>query len=472
MKMKIISTFLISICLLNIFSAQFLHNLKLNGLEKNEEIHWAVLVAGSNSFFNYRHQSDIFHSYQVLIKKGLSPNNIIVMAYDDIANSSENPFRGKVFNKPDPNGKGVDVYENVKIDYRGEDVNAQNFLNVITGNKKGIKGGNGRVLESQKTDNVFIYFSDHGAVGLVAFPSTQLYADKLNNAIEEMHKSNMYKKLVFYLEACESGSMFNKSLKKDIKVYATTAANPNESSWATYCEPDDKINGKSIGSCLADEYSANWIENAEAKSANQEETLSEQFDIVKKKTTHSHVQKYGDFSYVNETIDDFEGYDQNNSDSLWQRILKYLTEKVCRFREIINIPCKEENFNSNNPSYLKYLEKAKNSAIDSRKTKVDYLLRKAETTNDPKYQEMLRKEIEHMENTNKIFEDFDTIFNINRKENVDEIDIEYNCLRNSVEAYKKCNEFGEYDLIFVRNIAMACDKNPSEDVTQFFRNLC
>jgi glycosylphosphatidylinositol transamidase (GPIT) subunit GPI8 len=27
---------------------------------------WAVLVAGSNTFANYRHQADIFHAYQIL----------------------------------------------------------------------------------------------------------------------------------------------------------------------------------------------------------------------------------------------------------------------------------------------------------------------------------------------------------------------------------------------------------------------
>ena len=48
--------------------------------------HWAVLVAGSNGFWNYRHQADICHAYQVLLKNGFPASNIIVMAYDDIAN--------------------------------------------------------------------------------------------------------------------------------------------------------------------------------------------------------------------------------------------------------------------------------------------------------------------------------------------------------------------------------------------------
>jgi legumain len=35
----------------------------------------------------------------------------------------------------------------------------------------------GRVLTSDSTSRVFVNFSDHGAPGLIAFPSAYLYAD-------------------------------------------------------------------------------------------------------------------------------------------------------------------------------------------------------------------------------------------------------------------------------------------------------
>jgi legumain len=61
---------------------------------------WAILVAGSNTYSNYRHQADVYHSYQVLKKNGFSQDRIITFAYDDIAHNIKNPFKGKVFNKP------------------------------------------------------------------------------------------------------------------------------------------------------------------------------------------------------------------------------------------------------------------------------------------------------------------------------------------------------------------------------------
>ncbi len=61
---------------------------------------WAVLVAGSNTYSNYRHQADVYHAYQILKKNGFPQDRIITFAYDDIANNIKNPFKGKVFNKP------------------------------------------------------------------------------------------------------------------------------------------------------------------------------------------------------------------------------------------------------------------------------------------------------------------------------------------------------------------------------------
>jgi legumain len=66
--------------------------------------------------------------------------------------------------------------------------------------------------------------------------------------------------MVLYIEACESGSMFDKILRNDINVYAITAANPYESSWGTYCPPNDMVKGVEINSCLGDLFSVVWME--------------------------------------------------------------------------------------------------------------------------------------------------------------------------------------------------------------------
>merc|ERR1719284_177333 len=122
---------------------------------------------------NYRHQADACHAYQLVRSKGMAAENIIMMAYDDIANNKLNPLPGKLFNKPDPTGPGKDVYEGCQIDYHNMTVTPTNFLGVLRGN------ASGKVLRSTAEDNVFVFFSDHGAPGLIAFPNGELHKVQL-----------------------------------------------------------------------------------------------------------------------------------------------------------------------------------------------------------------------------------------------------------------------------------------------------
>lgn len=91
--------------------------------------HWAVLVAGSSQYYNYRHQADVAHAHQVLVRNGFPEENIILMMYDDVADAKENPFQGQLFNKKD----GKNVYDKDAIDYRGLDVTKVNLYAVLKG---------------------------------------------------------------------------------------------------------------------------------------------------------------------------------------------------------------------------------------------------------------------------------------------------------------------------------------------------
>merc|ERR1719386_226636 len=222
------------------------------------------------------------------------------MAYDDIANNSQNPFPGQLFNKPDPSGPGYDVYAGCNIDYSGSDVTPQKFMDVLTGTASGKK------LESTSEDNVFIFFSDHGAPGLIAFPGSAgtLHKADLQSTLQTMSDNKMFNKLTFYLETCESGSMF-----QDMSipgVYALSASNPTESSWGSYCGTEAKVNGKSINSCLGDLFSVSWMEDADAQDVTQE-TLTEQFQTVKTLTSKSEVMQWGDLSFGDDKVAEHEG---------------------------------------------------------------------------------------------------------------------------------------------------------------------
>ncbi|KAJ0937533.1 putative legumain protein [Helianthus annuus] len=61
--------------------------------------------------------------------------------------------------------------------------------------------------------------------------------------------------MVIYLESCESGSIFEGLLPKDLNIYVTTASNANENSWATYCPGTKTPPPEEFDTCLGDLYS-------------------------------------------------------------------------------------------------------------------------------------------------------------------------------------------------------------------------
>ncbi|KAM7286274.1 legumain-like [Ixodes scapularis] len=215
------------------------------------------------------------------------------MMYDDIAHNPANPTDGIIVNHLN----GSDVYEGVPKDYTGDLVNPKNFLSILQGKK--IKRGSGKVIASGPNDHVFVYFSDHGAPGIIGFPYDQLQATDLNRVIKLMHEQKKFGKLVFYLEACDSGSMFENLLPDDINVYATTASNSDESSYACYYDDFRQT-------YLGDVYSVKWMEDSDREDLHKE-TLLKQFKIVRSETNTSHVMEFGDLRIANLKVSEFQG---------------------------------------------------------------------------------------------------------------------------------------------------------------------
>ena len=92
--------------------------------------------------------------------------------------------------------------------------------------------------------------------------------------------------------------MFEGLLKRDQRIYGVTAANAEESSWAYYCE---------TGTCLGDEFSVKWMEDSDKQGDLSKETLAQQFKRVQKAVEQSHVTHYGDLTFSETPVAEYQG---------------------------------------------------------------------------------------------------------------------------------------------------------------------
>jgi legumain len=284
---------------------------------------WALLIAGSAGWGNYRHQADVSHAYKVLSRGGVPDSNIVVMVYNDIADNPENPRPGTLINHP----SGEDVYSGMPLDYTKDNVNADIFLAVLSGNHSALPDNGphatGKTINAGPNDRIFVFYSDHGAPGIVGMPSGDfLYADQLHKALKHRKKHHGFAEMVLYIEACESGSMFKGLLEDDLGIYATTAANEKESSWGVYCPGMEPSPPAEFNTCLGDLYSVSWTEDSDANDLTAE-TLKKQFQKVRLRTSQnytytqgSHAERFGELEIDEEEVSRYLGRKNTGSRGL------------------------------------------------------------------------------------------------------------------------------------------------------------
>ncbi len=91
------------------------------------------------------------------------------------------------------------MYAGVPKDYTNYEVNPDYFLYALKGDEKRAPKGK-KVIKSGPKDNIFVYFTDHGAGHFIAFPETEIYSYELMAATKEMHEKKKFNKLVYYVE--------------------------------------------------------------------------------------------------------------------------------------------------------------------------------------------------------------------------------------------------------------------------------
>jgi len=70
-----------------------------------------------------------------------------------------------------------------------------------------------------------------------------------------------------------------------------------------------------------------------------------------------------------------------------------------------------------------------------------------------------------------LFQQFDEIHSFDNGFEIDSID--FVCLRSNMKVYEQaCTKFTDYSLKYVKNIAYACEKTTSPEISNTIRELC
>jgi len=302
--------FLVALALIAVAFANEQHEMFREAVQRSQAEGgntWVVLIAGSTGWGNYRHQSSMCKAYQLAHQAGIPDERIITFFEDDIANNAQNPFPGKIYNELYvEGGTNIDVYEGVVKDYIAKDATVKNLVAVLSGNAP--TSGSGKTLQSTENDNVFIFYDDHGNSGIIAMPTDELFHDyDLTTCLEAMQQKKMFKKLIFFMSACYSGSMFYKQQLPD-NVYVATSAPTSASSYA--CLEDPKLHTY-VTSC----WPHGWIESILNHGMNTDfGTIFEDSYNYAKQESPTVPCQYGDLSLKTET---FLGFMKNANTQLY-----------------------------------------------------------------------------------------------------------------------------------------------------------
>ena len=148
-------------------------------------------------------------AYAILMKQGISADNVIYMTSDTLYNDDSNPLQNSIYSWP----TGPNSYVRGDADYTGDDVSKANFLGVLKGDATAVPADK-PVLKTDANSKIFVFYSGGFAQpGCAFFPYRAaaedcLSTEDLTSAISYMSDNNLYKEMVIYWASDYSGNMF------------------------------------------------------------------------------------------------------------------------------------------------------------------------------------------------------------------------------------------------------------------------
>lgn len=251
---------------------------------------YAVLVAASEGWKNYRHQADVLGFYHYLKGEGYDDDHIILIMADDIAYNERNPLQGVVRREV----SGNNLYEDVVIDYKLGDISLGDLKQILTSEPSDAYPV---TLGSSKSDNVLFFWSGHGTQNGWKWKETEnLNADFAKSVFSDMQ----FRKMFAIIETCYSGGVAQGCIGIP-GLLMMTAANPYETSKADAFDSELQV-------YLSNTFTSSILSQFET---NPNSIIYDLYLHAFDKTNGSHVMVYNPYYYGNLYLNDMSEYYPN-----------------------------------------------------------------------------------------------------------------------------------------------------------------
>lgn len=167
---------------------------------------WVIIVGASRYWFNYRHSTNGFAIYALARQFNISNDHILLFDTGNSIDQYRNPARGEMYflNEILSPSEGLNqlIDSDFELDYRGELVNIDSFLSILTSpNSK---------LQSSEDSNILMYLSGHGGDEFFKFHDLQeMEKTDFQRLLMQLHLNNKYGNMLIFLDTCQADTMGN-----------------------------------------------------------------------------------------------------------------------------------------------------------------------------------------------------------------------------------------------------------------------
>lgn len=252
---------------------------------------WALIVAASTEWKNYRHQADALEIYQMLKQRGYQDDHIILIMEDDIARNSKNPSQGEIISPL----SGENLYRDIEIDYKPSTLSPYYIERILLGEESETTPN---VIKADKDDDVLVFWSGHGEPYAFNWGEESRFThDMMESILEKATAESKFRKMLWLVEACFSGSVASASDGYD-GVMFITAANQDETSKADIFNEDLKV-------WMTNRFTTTLITQLDSTP---DIIINDLFYKLFRNTVGSHVTVYNNNYYGNLHIDTMGEY--------------------------------------------------------------------------------------------------------------------------------------------------------------------